>query len=117
MTYSRDLEDYLEATKKELAEIPIKNAKSNTSKAEQIALRQLAKDCTIVLKPFDKGRGIAILNRNDYKAETERQLKSHHYHKLEDDITSETKTMVFFNPSRHVFKQGNWWGDIQLPQP
>ena len=59
VTYSRDLEDYLEATKEELAAIPINNAKSNTSKAERIALQQIAKDQAIILKPFDKGRGIA----------------------------------------------------------
>ncbi|KAJ8049607.1 hypothetical protein HOLleu_02419 [Holothuria leucospilota] len=95
VTYSRDLEDYLEATKEELAAIPISNAKSNISKAERIALRQISKDRTIVLKPFDKGRGIAILNRTDYKADLERQLKSHHYQELEGDITSDTKIMVW----------------------
>lgn len=94
MTYSRNLEDYLEATKEELAKIPIQNAPQNISKAEKVALRSLAKDRSVILKPFDKGRGIAILNRTDYQAEIERQLKSHHYQKLDSDITHATTKVV-----------------------
>ena len=94
MTYSRNLEDYLEATKGELAKIPIHNAQSNVSKAEQVAIKTIANDRSIVLKPFDKGRGIAVLNRSDYQAEIERQLKGHHYVTLNSDITHDTKIMV-----------------------
>ena len=94
VTYSKNLEDYLEATKVELAKMPIRNASSNTSKAEKIALQSLKKDCSVVLKPFDKGRGIAVINRSDYVHEVNRQLNSVHYENLDQDITKETKQLV-----------------------
>ena len=93
-TYSRNLEDYLEATITEIAGIAIHNAKNNISKAEVIALNALKNDTSIVIKPFDKGRGIAIMNRNDYQAEIARQLGSHHYERLNHDITAETIALV-----------------------
>ena len=58
------------------------------------ARKAIRNDSSLVIKPFDKGRGIAILNRSDYKAEIERQLQSHHYEQLPGDITPETVTMV-----------------------
>lgn len=65
-TYSNCLEDYLEATLTEIASLPIRNAKSNISKGELNALKAIRNDHSLVNKPFDKGRGIAILNRSDY---------------------------------------------------
>ena len=93
-TYSQNLEDYLEATKTSLAKIPIHNVLKNTTKAEQCALNALKNDKSIILKPFDKGRGIAVMNRLDYKAEILRQLSNVHYEKLESDLTDQTKIDV-----------------------
>ena len=47
-----------------------------------------------MIKPFDKGRGIAILNATDYKTEILRQLNGIHYTRISVDITNETKIMV-----------------------
>ena len=94
MTFSKNLEDYLEATQAEIACAPITNAKGNTNKAELVALNAIKNDRSIIVKPFDKGRGIAILNHVDYQAEIERQLTSHHYEKLESDLTAQTKELV-----------------------
>lgn len=93
-TYSNRLEDYLEATLTEIANLPIRNAKSNISKGELNALKAIRNDRSLVIKPFDKGRDIAILNRSDYKTEIERQLQSDHYERLPGDITPETVKMV-----------------------
>ena len=93
-TYSNRLEDYLEATLTEIASLPIRNAKSNITKAELNALKAIRNDRSLVVKPFDKGRGIAILNRSDYIAEIERQLQSHYYERLPGDITPETVKLV-----------------------
>ena len=93
-TYSNRLEDYLEATLTEIASLPIRNAKSNITKAELNALKAIRNDRSLVVKPFDKGRGIAILNRSDYIAEIERQLQSHYYERLPGDLTPETVKLV-----------------------
>ena len=94
MTFSKNLEDYLEATQAEIARVAIHNVNNNTNNAELTALNALKNDRSIVIKPFDKGRGIAIVNHSDYQAEIERQLNSHHYKKLESDITQDTKKIV-----------------------
>ena len=93
-TTNSNLEAYLEATKIEIAKIPINSATDNTPKSERFALEALKNNRSIVIKPFDKGRGIAIMDRSDYQAEIERQLLSQHYEKLESDITLCTKATV-----------------------
>ena len=95
VTLNQNLENYLEATKTEVARISINNAQSNITNAERIALNSIKNDRSILVKPFDKGRGIAILNRSDYQAEIERQLQSHHYDKITSDITHATINKVF----------------------
>ncbi|KAJ8019842.1 hypothetical protein HOLleu_41605 [Holothuria leucospilota] len=92
--YSNHLENYLEATLTEIASLPIRNAKSNIKKAEMFALKAIWNDRSLIVKPFDKGRGIAILNCSDYRAEIERQLQSHHYERIPSDITPETVQIV-----------------------
>ena len=58
--YSNRLEDYLEGTLTEIASLPIRNAKSNITKAEMYALKAIRNDRSLIVKPFDKGRGIAL---------------------------------------------------------
>ena len=41
-----------------------------------------------------KGRGIAVLNRSEYKNEIDRQLNSKYYDLLDDDMTKDTKRLV-----------------------
>ncbi len=41
--------------------------KSNVSKAEREALKNLAKDDSITILPADKGRAVVVMNTADYK--------------------------------------------------
>ena len=65
-TFNLKLESYIEGTLEELSRINIGNIKTNISKAERIALFGLQKRQDIVVKPFDKGRGVCVLNKKDY---------------------------------------------------
>ena len=61
-TPCQELEDYFEATRELIASVMIKNHSHNLTFQERKALKSLQNDKNIVIKPFDKGRGIAILN-------------------------------------------------------
>ena len=59
-TICNSLEDYLESVKTELSKIPINNAKPNISYEESQAIKGLQNNPNIILKKYDKGRGICI---------------------------------------------------------
>ena len=61
-----ELDNYLEVTKELIAAIPIKNSLQNLTFCERKTLQSLKNDTNIVIKPFNKGRGIAyILDKPD----------------------------------------------------
>ncbi|XP_077862479.1 uncharacterized protein LOC144344410 [Saccoglossus kowalevskii] len=74
------LENYIEATKVEISKITTNKPKQNINSAERAAINRLHHDNTIVIKPFDKGRGIAIMNTTDYIYESLRQLNNEQYY-------------------------------------
>lgn len=59
--------------------------RSNLSREEQIALRSLHQDETIVIKKADKSSTIVVMNRSDYIAEVERQLRDEKYYEKLDE--------------------------------
>ena len=60
----------------------------NLTKRERTAIKSLAENSNIVIKPADKGGAIVIQNKCDYIAECERQLNnSDHYKKLDHNPT------------------------------
>ncbi|XP_053391643.1 uncharacterized protein LOC128554386 [Mercenaria mercenaria] len=59
--------------------------RSNLSKEEQEALKQLSQDETIVVKKADKGSSVVIMNRKDYISEAYRQLENNKYYKRLDE--------------------------------
>ena len=93
-TPSNTLNNYLEATKAELAHIRLRNQKRNMTRLETSALRNLKNNPEIVIKPYDKGRGICILNQSDYLQVGYKHLDSQHYMELSQDITPTTISMV-----------------------
>ena len=46
----------------------------NLSKEEWLAMRGLAEDRNIIIKPVDKGSCVVVWDREDYIAEIERQI-------------------------------------------
>ena len=88
------LEEYLNETLYELSKIKRIKPKSNMSKAEKVALNELKNNKSIVIKPIDKGKACAIVSREQYTAEAQRQLSAFHYQKVDHDWTSETCTLV-----------------------
>ena len=47
----------------------------NLSKKEWLAMRGLAEDRNIIVKPADKGSCVVVWDRKDYIAEVDRQFK------------------------------------------
>ena len=62
----KDLQDYI---------TPSRGSKSNITKDQRTAIRQLSCNHNIVIKPADKGSAVVIQNITDYISEGERQLK------------------------------------------
>lgn len=93
-TFSKYLEDYLEATQAEIASVPTRNVKSHVNTSKMFPLTALRRDISVVFKPSDKGRNIAILNHTSCQTEVERHLFRHHYEKLDSSITSETRKLL-----------------------
>ena len=93
-TFNPNLDTYIEGTLEELSRIEIKHVQSNITKAERIALTGLGNRQDIVIKPFDKGRGICVLNKLDYINEGIRQLSGSHYEEVDGDRTGETAKLV-----------------------
>ena len=94
-TFSNALEDYLEAIKVELNNIPIKTVPHNINKAELAAIKSLKNNPNIVLKKYDKGRGICVMSTKDYIAEGYRQLYNpKSYLELDYDMTTDTAKMI-----------------------
>ena len=59
-TMNNDLEDIFESHKIELSKIPLRNVESNHSPNDKKAWETLKQNPEIILKPYDKGRGIAL---------------------------------------------------------
>ena len=94
-TDNPQLENYFEATKLAMSEIPIHKTESNMTRAENIAIKTLANNKEITIKPFDKGRGIVIMNTKDYIQECHRQLHDNRYYtKIPKDDTDITTKKV-----------------------
>ena len=56
------------------------NIKSNLSQEEQVALKSLSQDDSIVIKKSYKGSKLVIMNIEDYIAEAQRQLNNSTYY-------------------------------------
>ena len=52
----------------------IQNTRRNMSHAEMVEIRTISNNKSITIKPLDKGRDIAIINKTDYINECNRQL-------------------------------------------
>ena len=94
-TENTKLESYLEATKLALLDLPFQKVTQNMSHAQKIEISKLANNSEITIKPYDKGRGIVIVNTKDYVNECERQLRNTEYYtKLDSDETEHTINKV-----------------------
>ena len=63
---------------------------SNLSKDEQLALKSLQNDKTIIIKSADKGSGVVVWDREDYLKEANSQLSDQNiYEKVDYDPSSE----------------------------
>ena len=76
------------------------NIKSDLSQEEQVALKSLSQDDNIVIKKSDKGSKIAIMNREDYIAEAQRQLNNSTYY----EVLSENPHEQFRKDIEYVVK-------------
>ena len=94
-TECNDLEDFFESLKLELSKIPYRKVKPNYSSNEKKAWEALKGDPEIILKPYDKGRGIAVISKTHYLEEGYRQLgMKEQYMKLDYNPTTHTADML-----------------------
>ena len=77
-TLSASLENYLETTKCELAYIRLETHKKNMTNPELSAFKNLRNNTEIVIKPYDKGICICIMNRSDFLQVGYKHLESEH---------------------------------------
>lgn len=84
--------------------------KPNLSQAEQQALKELATNKHIVIKPADKGSAVVILDREQYIFEANRQLEDRTYYKtLRQPIYLQTVPKVYeIVEDLHKNKFINW---------
>ena len=67
----------------------------NLTKRERKAIKSLAQNTDIVIKPADKGGAIAIQDKTKYIAECQHQLSNEtHYQKLDYDPTTELNNKI-----------------------
>jgi hypothetical protein len=106
-TTSNALEDFFESLKVELSKLPFSKVKPNYTPNEKKAWEELSKDRNIVLKPYDKGRGIAVISKAHYLEEGYRQLgMKDQYLKLDYDPTNHTaETLHNLVCEMHLNKQ------------
>ena len=66
------------------------NVKWNITKEEEIALKELLSDDTIVIRQTDKGSGVVVLDREDYIEKLNAELKdSKTYKQTDEDLTKQ----------------------------
>ena len=72
-----------------------KSCRKNLSKAEEEAMYQLVADDDIAIRPADKGSGIVILNRSEYTASLQEEVKDDStYRKTKKDLTMSIQKKV-----------------------
>ena len=83
------LENYLSLLEKEVMSVsPEGKNFSNLSSSEQLSLKQLKSDGSIVIKEADKGSAVVVWDRGDYISEANRQLDDRQvYEEVEVDPT------------------------------
>ena len=94
-TINNDLEDFFESLKIELSKIPLRNVKANHNTNDKKAWETLKQNPEIILKPYDKGRGIALISKEHYLEEGYRQLgMKDQYMKVDHNPTPHTAEML-----------------------
>jgi hypothetical protein len=88
------LEDYLERTKSEISHLRFKQPQNNISREERKALNDLSNNPNIIIKKYDKGRGICLMNKHDYTQVGLNHLSSHHYELIPFDSTTESANEI-----------------------
>lgn len=87
---SVEIETYLQKITEELNNPPLKQFHPNLTRKEHTALKQLAKDDSLIIKNADKGSGIVIEDTEKYiEAGREHLADTSIYEKIGEDPTSE----------------------------
>ena len=92
---NKDLEDFFESLKIELSKIPLRNVKANHNTNDKKAWETLKQNPEIILKPYDKRSGIALISKKHYLEEGYRQLgMKDQYMKINHNPTPHTAEML-----------------------
>lgn len=91
----REITEFITETASAIEDMPTTKDKSNITRKERQALKELKENNEIVIKPADKGSSIVIMDRQQYLFEAHRQLnKIEHYTKLDEPIYTETQKEI-----------------------
>ena len=89
------LDMYIEMVKEDIIDGINRNNRDNLYKEERQALRDLSKDDTIVIRPADKGSGVATMNKQDYINKVKDDLNNNTtYKKVNKDILTMVNNKV-----------------------
>jgi hypothetical protein len=80
--------------------------KPNLPKRQRLAIKRLLRrNNQIIIRLADKGSGVAILTREQYQNEAERQLNNkQHYRKLDTDLTNQIKDNIMKTTKEYMRK-------------
>ena len=67
----------------------------NLTREEEMAMKTLLNDSSIVIRPADKGSGIVIMNTEDYTNKLEKEMKDNGtYAEVTEDKTKRLRTKL-----------------------
>jgi len=84
------LDLYIQTVKEDIVKNIKTRFKKNLSKREEVALKNLLLDDSIVIRPADKGSGVVVLDAEDYEESLKKELEDcSTYCRIDNDITQE----------------------------
>ena len=83
--------------------------KTNISREEHQALREMKRDNTRMVLTADKGVSLVVLDRDEYTAKSEELLQQPNYKILKTDPTTKHKNKLISLPKVHQGWRWDWW--------
>ena len=89
------LDKYSQAVKNDIISGLKRNFKMNLTREEEMAMKTLLNDSSIIIRPADKGSGIVIMNTEDYTNKLENEMKDNGtYAEVAEDKTKKIENKV-----------------------
>ena len=103
---SQEIERYLDKIKESLSDHTPRNIYHNLTPEEKMALRQLARDETIIIKNADKGSGIVVEDRDKYIEAGKKHLSDRSIYEESDYDPTEALGHAINHFTQSIHKRG-----------